>query len=681
MTSFTTGISRAPTLLFSQLSLANITQTNIEMLDVSQRLSTLVDVSRPSDDPIRAAMISMLDRRLERSDQTLQNLEFAQGSLDAIDSALADATAMLDEAKSLALSSVNGTVSAEERESAAVVVESMIDSLYHLVNRESLVGHIFGGSAPGRQPVIFDDGGYRFVGERGGLEPQLGIANGTPVTLGANNALGALSNRVEGFADLDPDLTVDTRLADLDGARGEGVSLGTIEFSFNAGATAQVDLSGADTIGDVVDALDAAIRQYEIDNAVTILGPGGVGIAGEAISIDVPAGSLAFADLAQGITGQDLGLVGDPAFVFDAVTTDGLDTSPRVTMTTPIASMAGVAGPLDSILLRNNAKAFTIDLSTATTLGDIKAAIEGPGTGVRVEINADGNGINLVTEIAGSSGQAMSVAEVTGGTDTATALGIRSLSAATKLADFNDGRGVDIVSGSVDPVTGVPDPNLDVDFTITLGDGFEIDINLAPADVEDVASLVAAINAQADAQLATAGRPLTDFTAGLSDGANGIFLDQDPGLGGSVSVAARNRSRAAEQLGLLEGTTTGTGGLLGSDRATVRVDNAFTALIDLAEALRTDDQIGIEFAADRIDEVLELLTETRGVTGGRAQRVEQAVLLEEDQKIADQVLRSRFRDTDFAQASTEFGLLQTQLQAGLSVASQLGRLSLLDFLG
>ena len=71
----------------------------------------------------------------------------------------------------------------------------------------------------------------------------------------------------------------------------------------------------------------------------------------------------------------------------------------------------------------------------------------------------------------------MSVGE--DGGDTATLLGLRSMGLDTPLSVFNDGDGVPIRSGSIDPETGLPDPAADVDFTISLADGRSFEVDLA----------------------------------------------------------------------------------------------------------------------------------------------------------------------------------------------------------
>ena len=79
----------------------------------------------------------------------------------------------------------------------------------------------------------------------------------------------------------DPRLGLDTRLVDLNGGRNLGATGGTIQIQFGAGPSATIDLTHAQTIDDVVDALNAGIAQYETDHGVSILGPGGVSISGE----------------------------------------------------------------------------------------------------------------------------------------------------------------------------------------------------------------------------------------------------------------------------------------------------------------------------------------------------------------------------------------------------------------
>ena len=182
--------------------------------------------------------------------------------------------------------------------------------------------------------------------------------------------------------------------------------------------------------------------------------------------------------------------------------------------------------------------------------------------------------------------------------------------------------------------------------------------------------------------MVAAGRPTSDFTAGLTDNENGITFFQDAGIGGSIGVRPENNSRAAEQLGLLDGEVGGGGvRFVAEDRATTRPDNLFSWLSDLAVSLRTDDTFGIQLASEKLDEAAESLGLTRGLVGGYAQRVQDETIREEDRRVLDLSTRSLLRDTDFAAAATELSLLETQLQAGLAATARAQQQTLLDFLG
>lgn len=670
-TSFPTSYGRAPNYLFTHASMAALNRTNVQLLRVNSQLISGRDILVPSDDPVRSAIIARLDADLERNGQILKNLNFAANSLDTLDGALGDAKSLIEEAMGIALEQSSTPTDGPTRAAQANVIDSLIHSLFNVANRESAVGYVFGGVRPGQAPVELLGNAYRFLGGRGGLTADLGGVSSVPITMGADNAIGALSARVDGAVDLNPALTRATRLADLNGARATGVNPGEIVMRFDAGPAMTVDLSGAVTAGNVADAITAAIRAYETEHGVSILGPGGVSYAGGAFAIDVPAGDLTFSDIDGASTALDLGLTDGAGSAFNAGNPAGADVDPRLTWTTPVSALQGLTGPLGQLSLTTGGQTRTIDLSTAQTLADVRSALESGGTGVVVELGADGRSIAVRTSVAGLRDQAMSIAEVAGGGDTATLLGIRTLSASTPLAHFNDGRGVQIN----------PD---DPDFTVTLGDGFVITIDLTSQHVGAVQDLLDAINAQAAEQLTAAGRPTTDFIAGLAHPGNGIAFEQDAALAatGAMAVTRLNNSPAAENLGLLNATHDAGGArMVSQDRAAVRVDNLFTHLLDLADALRRNDTLGIELAYSKLQSGADRLTQARGVNGGYARRVADETTRQEDRKVLNESMRSTLRDVDYAAASTLFAQLQLQLQAGLAVTAQSQQLTLLNYLG
>lgn len=694
MSTIPTNISRVPTLLSSQVLLAQLTRTNVGLLNVQEQLSTNRYINRFSDDAIGASAISVLQGRLAQSEQQRQNLTLADSTLSFLDNAIAQAAEQLGEARDIASSQIGSASDTETRRQQAGVIDGFIREMYRLANSETNGLHVFGGSTPTRPPFVEMPGlgGFRYVATGSGLIADLASAADVRITLGGDNAIGATSARVRASRDLDPTLTPEARLTDVRGARGLGIAPGTIAFSFDGGPTAQIDLTGIEDVDDVLDAIESAIRQYETDNGVTILGPGGVSVSGGGISIDVVAGppdpQLTFSDVASGSTAADLGLSQTP---FEATAAVGADLDPRLTALTPLSAVSGLTLPMDGIRIKftlgSNTTVRQVDLSSAQTIDDVRELIETAAPGVRVRVNADGRGIDIVNEVAGP---AMSIEEIAGGPDTASELGIRSLDLTTALSAFNDGRGVSIVHGAVDPVTGLPDPALDVDFRITLGSGQAFDVDLQPGDLASVQTVLAKINqaftdALSQPPLISTAPALAagDFTATLTDGANGITFVQSAGQAalGGISTVGRNNSGAAEDLGLLNGTYDATSAsFVAQDRATIRVDNIFTALIELREALLNDDSPGITLAGERLEAAVDRISETRALVGVQANRVTRAITRLEDSRLNDEKLRSQLQDLDYAEAATRYSLLQTQLQAALTAGSQINSLSLLDFI-
>ena len=122
-----------------------------------------------------------------------------------------------------------------------------------------------------------------------------------------------------------------------------------------------------------------------------------------------------------------------------------------------------------------------------------------------------------------------------------------------------------------------------------------------------------------------------------------------------------------------------------ASRFAVIVLAAMWALTGLSASLNgtafaANDETGIEIATGHLEQDLRRVAEARAEVGVRARRVSDAILRQEDLRIQDMGLKSQVQDLDYTEAAVRFSTLQQQLQAGLTVASQMSTLSLLDFL-
>ncbi|MCH8005322.1 MAG: hypothetical protein IH888_03720 [Planctomycetes bacterium] len=661
MSTIPSNLARFPNAMAFQIMLSSLNRTQRGLLNTQVQLATGQRVNRASDDALAAGTISVLDDVIERRDQRLRNLSHSDAVLNTLDSALADATEIMIEVKGIASSQVGIGSDAQTRENQASVIDAMLNEMFRIANRQSQNLFFFGGQATAREPVAELLGGFRYQGTGTGLTTDLGQTRPLPITLSGDEAFGALSARVKGNADLDAIMIGNTRLADLNGARSFGIGLGSINVNVG-GTDLTVDLTTAHTVQDVIDTLNTQIQTLDPPATVAI------NAAGNAFEISGSTLVITISDLVADATAADLGI----NQVFPAgVPTSGSDVDPRLTEMTPVTSLTGVTTPLGTIRISNAGQTRDLDLSAATTVRDIMNAVEGLNLGVRVQIAETGDRLDFINELSGGK---MSIGEVSGGALTATELGVRSLATWTRLEDFNNGRGIQIISGSVDPVTGLPDPQADLDIRVTLKDGRTFDVDFAAAEtVQDVIDAIVA--AAAAGGVAVPG----SFDVGLAADGNGIsFTDLTPPVGGTFSITALNGSFAGSDLGII-GQSTGAI-MIGSDRATVAVNSVFSHLIDLRDSLLTNNELGITLAGEALDGDINRLAEARAHVGVLSRRVTATTVREEDLRIQDMSLRSQYRDLDFTEAAIRFSQLQQQLQAGLLVTSQVTSLSLLDFL-
>jgi len=321
-----------------------------------------------------------------------------------------------------------------------------------------------------------------------------------------------------------------------------GIQRGSIKITDRSGASAVIDLTGTLTIQDVIDAINSAsgisvIAEIDYDSGYNI---------GDAIKLtDTSGGSGNFKveEVNGGTTAGDLGILTDVA----SDTIHGEDIN-DITWNTNLDLLNDGNGiNKGSIKITDRVgNVDVIDLSTATTLQDIKDLIEaGANTNVEVQINADTNGITIHDTNA-SPTQDLIIEEVSGGT-TAHDLGIFTTGVAgdrvgdriipglntTLLKTLNGGRGVSSVSGD--------------DFQIQQRDGTTFNVDISGAEtVEDVINLINDATGN------------TDITASLSEEGNSILLTDTSTGTNDLAVTSLNSSNAASDLGILKSVSSNT---------------------------------------------------------------------------------------------------------------------------
>ncbi|MEM9790694.1 MAG: flagellin [Planctomycetota bacterium] len=639
---------RTTLLLTGNTLTSNLLRTQNDLFQAEQQIQTGKQINKPSDAPGQISTLNALNQQIEAREQYTQNLTFAQGLLTFADQSLADATDILIEAQSTASSQVGVGSDADTREAMAFVVDEQLAGLIEAANRQfngiSLFGGDNGAAASGDVFVEFL-GGVRYLGGDESLNVDIGSSYDQALNANGIDAFGALSSRVEGTVDLDPQATDGVRLAEIEGADGRGFRAGTIEVTVN-GTAATVDLTTADTLGDVVTRINDAIDG--IDPAA-----GSIAVAGTGFTLTAAAGStIAIADVQSGNAALDLGLDGTTA---TGAAVAGSDLRVKLTELTNLADLGATIDFASGLTITQGLTTKTADFSAATTIQDLQNVIDELDLGLRLEINDDGDGLNLFSEVSGIE---LSVGE-NGGT-TANDLGIATFGNDTQLADFRDGLGIETVDGD------------DLSFTLHDGTAFSVDIS----GVLTVSELVTAIQTAADAATAAPG----DLTVALATTGTGLVFTDSTAGANDFFIENAGLSDAAAQLGITGNAGTGAT-ITSTDQATVKVDSAFTALIDLSTALRADDALGITLAGGKVEDRLDGVVNARALVGVESRRVQDLLDRSADMDIADKQLRSLIEDADLTEVISRYTQLETQLQASLQVGAISNQLSLLDFLG
>jgi flagellar hook-associated protein 3 FlgL len=605
----------------------------------------------PSDAPAAAIRTILLQRTIERKTQMQANIQTDRSMLSATEASFETVSDAPVQAKSLLLSGVGNAVSPSEKQAMAVQLTSLVQGVINAGNARFRGRYLFGGSQTQRLPFELLAGGVvRYNGDAVGIQSFVDFERMLANNMDGASAFSALT-KVSG-GDLDPALSLDTKLADLRG--GLGVKLGPIKVTVNDGVnpavTATVDLSGAETVRDIKTRLENAIGSgpptltVDIDPA-TLHG----------LRLTPSGGTVAVSDIAGSKVASELGIAGGPTAQIL-----GADLDPRLTLATKIADLrdgAGIGTSGNGLKIVNGPKSATVDISAAVTLEDLFNTLRMADIDVDGGINDAGNGVVIFSRLAGAN---FSIGE-DGGTQAAD-LGVRTLTGATLLSEFNLGRGVPLhnldENGNLLPAL----------LEITRRDGTSVSADLK--GLQTVQQVLGAINAVDPGEL----------VASLNAVGNGISIVDNDGVSTGPLVVHENIVSVA--LGM-NGTEPGTNpavALAGKDVNPRQSTGVLSLLVQAATALNNGDDAELSRLDALFGREIERFNLVRGDIGGRLKTLDEIEgrLLDEDVSLQESL--SLEFDSDLTEVVTQISRVTTALQATMQIASVSYQLSLLNFL-
>lgn len=641
----TDGISYSPFLRTTNALTArninrNLSQITSALSKVQRQMASGRAIQQPSDDPFGSVRAIQLQQLLEEKAQFKENVQFGSSFLSAADSFLGEMNSLVSEARQLAVGEIGTTASDQTQDNAALMIDSILDEMVTLANSQFRNRYLFGGTSTTIAPFVRVGDTVEFTGNIRNLLTRSGTAAEVSYNVNAADAFGSLSARVQSDRDLDPALTGETLLTDLN--QGRGVGAGSLVIDDGTNRTT-LDLSGCATVSDVLDAAAAALPAT---TAMTLTADG----RGLRLESTLAGATLTVSESGGGRTAGDLGLIstGPPG-----ASLDGNDLDPRLTLLTPLAALCGGTGlPTEGLAITNGDFNSRVDFGSARTIQDLINAINQSGTHVEAVINDSSTAVDLVSRLCGA---ALTVGGNSG--TTASVMGLRTLDVETFLGRLNNGAGIRCLDGD--------------DFTVQLQDGSSFSVDLSGQST--VAGVLDAINNHAD----NGGK----VTATLAGDGNGIRLqDHTTDAGYALSVTSIGDSRAAEDLGIAGGAEPHAGVLVGQDPSGTYSDSVFTTFSMLRQALLSHDDTAISKAASRLDDDLDRLLNARAVAGAGIQRLDTLGQRIDNETLEVKSALSETVDLDFTEATVRYQSLLAMLQGSLMTAATLVQASLLDFL-
>ncbi|MEM8864576.1 MAG: flagellar filament capping protein FliD [Planctomycetota bacterium] len=394
-------------------------------------------------------------------------------------------------------------------------------------------------------------------------------------------AVAASGNVING-ARIAPGLR-DTLVSSLNG--GAGITLGEISITDRAGTVTTIDLSGLETLSEIVDQIntDALAGSNNVtarinDNRNGIVLEDSVGGGGNLIVADSDANNTATA----------LGIVADVAA--GSVNSGALNrqTVSESTLLTDFNGGSGVSLG-DFFVTDSDGVRRAVDLNTsgseATTIGDVIDRINALGNGVQASINATGDGIQIV-DTAGGDGT-LTVTESGTGT-TAADLKLVGASTATndsdqQIIDGSTSYSVDLtdLTQSAEAISlSTLNSGAGVDlgiFNVVAADGQNFTVNLGEAGSEafTVGDVINLINESATEKG-------IDVVASVNEAGTGIALTDNTGGSGELTVEDLGTGSAAADLNLIRTAADGEDDLLDGAGLFSAVDSDAGALETLA---------------------------------------------------------------------------------------------------
>lgn len=142
--------------LMSQSFLSNLNKNSNNVFKYQEQLSSLEQVSRPSDDPLKVSKIIDYKNEIKQNKQYKTTIEDSIDFTNVQDSALANATNSLQRIHTLTQQAANGTFNNDNRKAIKTEIENEVETMMDSLNTNFGGRYIFSGQNSTTKPFTIN---------------------------------------------------------------------------------------------------------------------------------------------------------------------------------------------------------------------------------------------------------------------------------------------------------------------------------------------------------------------------------------------------------------------------------------------------------------------------------------------------------------------------------------------
>lgn len=212
------------TKIFNKQSVETFSDLTGQIQKKQEQVASGKELTRPSDDPVRAARVITVREQRAQNEQYLRNIDISFVKLSLTESALEQAGNLSTRAYELAIQARSET-NADSRKVLAIEIRGIRDSLRDIANATDASGRsIFGGFKTGAAPFVLDStGNTTFEGDRGTHAVRISPTLELQTTVDGSSVFERVPSEAGGFRSIFSML--DSMVEDLEAAEAENLPI------------------------------------------------------------------------------------------------------------------------------------------------------------------------------------------------------------------------------------------------------------------------------------------------------------------------------------------------------------------------------------------------------------------------------------------------------------------------